>query len=381
MRIAILTGPFFGIPPAPCGAVERVWRDLAIEFVAKGHEVTVYTRAHESYRGDSYPFTLVQIPGFSSTSNLRVNLIKDLVYTSKALLAIKKCDILVSNTFWLPVLKSLRRVAHQYHVHVQRVPKGQYRLYMKFPQDRFAAVSSAIKMFIDDESPKAGALTEVFANPIDTNVFYLRKEKQELGKSIQVVYTGRIHPEKGLVNLARAIRHLNKRGDHQYHLNLIGPWKVEDGGGGEKLVAALKSQLSDAELTLHDPIYDREQLAETISRFDLYVYPSVATKGEASPVAPLEAMGLGMPVLVSNLPQFMDYLKEGKSGFVFDHEGRGAAKNLAKALHSIVTMDSDHRWSVQKKAAATGQTFSNSAVADRYLEDFNRLLERSRGKT
>src|SRR2546429_971559 len=44
MRITIVTGPFYPVPPAPCGAVERLWRDLAERFAGLGHQVTVLCR-------------------------------------------------------------------------------------------------------------------------------------------------------------------------------------------------------------------------------------------------------------------------------------------------------------------------------------------------
>ena len=46
MKITIVTGAFFPVPPILGGAVEKVWFALGQEFVRRGHQVTHISRSH-----------------------------------------------------------------------------------------------------------------------------------------------------------------------------------------------------------------------------------------------------------------------------------------------------------------------------------------------
>ncbi|MCP3861298.1 MAG: hypothetical protein GY704_16725, partial [Phycisphaeraceae bacterium] len=54
MRITIVLGPFKPPPPAPSGAIEKVWWKLAEVFASRGNEVVMIGPDHESLpRGSS----------------------------------------------------------------------------------------------------------------------------------------------------------------------------------------------------------------------------------------------------------------------------------------------------------------------------------------
>ena len=115
------------------------------------------------------------------------------------------------------------------------------------------------------------------------------------------------------------------------------------------------------------------ELAEEIRSADVYCYPSVAFHGEASPVAPLEAMACGLPPVVSDLPQFADYVKDGETGLVFAREGEGAVDQLTDCLRRMLT-DEALRTRLRNSGIERAQAFSYPAIADAYLQDFERTL-------
>src|SRR2546430_15386472 len=108
MRITIVGGPFLPMPPAPCGAVERVWHGLAEEFVRRGHVVTVLCRGHPSQKADETVNGVRYVRRMSFTSGGRtgLNLLKDLVYSIRMAGLLPRADILITNVFWLPALAS-----------------------------------------------------------------------------------------------------------------------------------------------------------------------------------------------------------------------------------------------------------------------------------
>ena len=112
MKITIVQGAFFPIPPLLGGAVEKMWFNLAKEFVIRGHQVNYISKNHpgllnvESVDGIDH----VRVKGYMSPSSGIILKILDLFYTLRALRKISDTtDIIISNAFWLPILLSSRQ--------------------------------------------------------------------------------------------------------------------------------------------------------------------------------------------------------------------------------------------------------------------------------
>ncbi|MCC6547319.1 glycosyltransferase family 4 protein [Candidatus Sumerlaeota bacterium] len=377
MKITVVTGPFLSVPPAPCGAVERVWRDLSGEFAKHGHDVTLISRAHRKLpagRTDE-GLNVHPIKGSRSGRSMPLNLVKDFFYGLRVALAIRKSDVIVTNTFCLPmILGVIRRGAGPVHVHVARMPKRQMNLYVWSGVKQFSALSTAVAVEIEKESPQAKALTTVISNPIRTGVFKPPSTRRDSHRR-QIIYTGRIHPEKGLGTLVKAATVLKKEFP-DLALRLIGPWEVEDGGGGQSYVDKLKSYAVPGLLEFREAIYDREALRDALYEGDIYCYPSVAERGETFGVAPLEALGTGLPTIVSNLACFRDFIIDGESGLVFDHRCADPVKALADALRRVIS-DEPFADRLAKSGARTAATFTIEHVAEIYEKKFSELLVRN----
>jgi glycosyltransferase involved in cell wall biosynthesis len=163
----------------------------------------------------------------------------------------------------------------------------------------------------------------------------------------------------------------------ELRLRLIGATSIAGGGGGEEYVASLKSLAAGLAVELVDPIYDRAALARELQSADYYCYPSLAAQGEALPVAPIEAMATGLPLVVSALPVFRDYVEPEQNGLVFDHESPDPGGNLAAALRRLIE-DAQLRLRLGQAASETALRFGNEPVADLFLQDFQSLLDRAK---
>jgi glycosyltransferase involved in cell wall biosynthesis len=385
MRITIIGGPFQPWPPAPCGSVERIWHGLAREFAAAGHCVTAITQRHptqprrEVMDGVEY----LRKWRFPRTRNIKRDVALDMLFSLRMLALAPRADIVVPHAFWLPyLLPRLRWRAGKVVAHVQRFPKGQTRLYLRAAT--ITTVSQAIADAIIAQCPRARDLVRVIPNPIHTGVFVpsdgpsltsgngARGAAAGGGDGV-IVYTGRVHPEKGLDLLVRAYAMLRTRFP-ALRLRIIGPSEVSRGGGGPDFVAGLKALAGGAPIEFVPPIDDVYELASILRAADYYCYPSVAEKGEASPVAPLEAMAVGLPTVVSDLAQFRGYLQPDHNGLVFDHRADNAADLLAERLGRLVA-DPQLRASLGRHALQTARKFSYPAVASMYLEEFDRVLD------
>jgi glycosyltransferase involved in cell wall biosynthesis len=378
LTITIVTGPWFPTPPGPAGAVERVWGDLASRFAQCGHTVLVLSRAHEGLPSDETKdgVRTIRLTRWKQGRRILVDLVKDMLFSLRMMMRCPRADIVVTNAFWLPALISVaKRRAGRISMNVQRVPKGQLWLYGRV--DRLSAVSTAIADAIIRERPTLKPHVRVIPNPIDLGFFKppaTRTLAPVPGKVRPIVFTGRIHPEKGIHVLVEAFRTLHVEFP-DLRLRLIGPASIDRGGGGDEYVARLKALAGDAPVELVPPLYDRAQLAAALQGASYYCYPSLAEQGEAQPVAPMEAMATGLAPVVSDIPQFRDYLTPGESGEVFDHRTGDLAKNLAGALRRLVADPERAAW-MGAQAASGARRFGYDEVAAQYLADFRELVSK-----
>lgn len=375
MDIAIVTGPFLSVPPAPCGAVERIWFDLAREFAALGHNVVLLACAADDCPASEVVngVRIERAMRLRSTKRIALNLSMDMAYSLHLLARIPMVDIVVTNCFWLPAMLAPLRRGMPVYVSVARVPKRQMGLYAAAGVARLGAVSSAIARMIVEQCPKAERITRVVPNPIDTDVFVPDPSRRDR-TSRTITYTGRVHPEKGLDILLKAFR-IVAASRPNARLRIVGPWAIDRGGGGDGLREELGMLAQGLPVHFEGPVYDRAALAAVLQGSDVYCYPSVAERGEASPVAPLEAMGTGLVPVVSDLDQFRDYLVEGENGMSFNHRGPDAHERLAEKL-ALLLDDGALRARMGARAAETAAQYSIAAVAGRYLADFEELLKR-----
>ncbi|MDQ6656138.1 MAG: glycosyltransferase family 4 protein, partial [Verrucomicrobiota bacterium] len=326
MKITIVLGAFFPVPPLMGGAVEKVWFALGQEFARQGHEVVQISRTHpelptaEIIAGVRH----VRVAGFAQPRSGVWLKVLDLIYSLRVRSVLPRADILVTNTFWLPMLVRGRDRGLLY-IHVQRGPKGQMRFYSHAA--RLLAVSRAIAEAIIKEAPQLREKVRVIGNalpPRRTSDLAVKRERT-------ILYVGRVHPEKGLEVLLGAWRRLPAGLVTGWRLRIVGPADENLGGGGKEFLARLQAIGSESagEIDWVGPVFDEAELAAHYRSALLFIYPSIAETGEALPVAPLEAMSNGCAPVVSDLSCFRDYIEQNVTGFVFDHRASEAGQALS----------------------------------------------------
>src|SRR5439155_20815739 len=186
MKITIVLGAFFPVPPTMGGGVEKVWFTLAPEFVKRGHEVVMISRKtaelprEEMIDGVKH----LRVNGFDTPRSLFWLKFLDLIYSIRSVSVLSAsspigrirpvadrtdssrgeplADIIVTNTFWLPIL--LRNSKRgQVYVHVARYPKGQMRFYGKAA--RLQTPSAAVAQAVAAEAPRPAQRITVIPYP------------------------------------------------------------------------------------------------------------------------------------------------------------------------------------------------------------------------
>jgi len=378
MKITIVMGFFLPMPPVAGGATEKSWHRLAIEFVRRGHDVTIISR-----RWKGWPSTEVRdgvrhvrLRGHNHTRSRMRNLLHDGIWSLRAWLALPPADITIINAVALPILLGrFRRRAGRLVVMTGRMPKGQYRFYCSL--DRVLAVSTPVRTAVESENPRLAARTLISGYPIDCSLLQKSGAPRVPGAPLTIGFVGRIHQEKGLELLVAALRELAARpGLPSWRALLCGPTEIGSGGSGPAYARKLRQELGQlppsASWELREPRFNDAALAQLYREIDIFCYPSLAARGETFGVAVAEAMAAGAVPVVSALPCFGDFVRAGENGAIFDHTAGNAATQLASALAQLL-LDAPRRKRLATAACATVQRYNFPDYADRLLADFSSL--------
>lgn len=370
LRIVVITSPFGELPPISIGAVEKLYYLLGGVWKAMGHSVTFICC------GGGEGMDCVRLKKYNRTGSTLKDLFWDFLYSVKVLCRCPTTDILLCNTFWSPVLAPLFRWKYKrltYAVH--RIPKGQFWLY-PFVHG-FVCVSTVVAAKLREQVKRAVNIV-VINDPIDAAVFHPLAKRQSTSDFV-VVYAGRIHPEKGLDILFKAAEQFNSQEkERKIKLKIIGTADKCRGGGGEDYVKRLESLAPNVATEWVGAVSDPRQLAEKIAEGDCFVYPSVAAKGETFGVAPLEAMALGLPTILSNLDCFSDYAAPGVNAIQITL-GKEEVTETVKALH-FIRNNPDKMKALADNAAQTAARFSQDKIAEIYIDWFCDLLSNIKSK-
>ncbi len=383
MRITIVAGFFLPMPPVSGGATEKSWSNLAREFSAQGHTVTVISR-----RWPGLPNLEIvdgvhhlRLPGWNHRPALWQNLLLDFWWSWRVYLALPEADIVVVNAVALPVWLGIWfPPAGRVVIMTGRMPKGQYRQYRRVA--RVLAASSYVRERVLAENPGLTSATRVVGYPIPWQALQAvaAQRPKHLPNSASVCtigYVGRIHEEKGLALLADALVILARRSHRPaWRFLLCGPVDVARGGSGPEYCAAILDRITPAigaeRVERLEPQFDEQALAGVYQRIDVFCYPSLAAQGETFGVAVAEAMAAGAVPVVSRLACFTDFVRDGANGRVFDHTAPNAPELLADALEALVR-DPAARQQLSATAGADVRRYDYGDYATSLLADFAQL--------
>jgi glycosyltransferase involved in cell wall biosynthesis len=375
MRITIVIGPFYPIPPVLGGAVEKVHLLLAGAYRAAGHEVTMISRRYKDFADDEVVDGIrhIRIRSTDRSSRLAVNLLLDFFYAVRVAWALPPADVTITNAFFLPLLLPHRR-AGKIYVQVGRYPKGQMWLYSR--ADRLQAVSQTVGQAMARQVP--WLKRKIVVIPYAISELYFAKPADSRRQPV-VLYVGRIAREKGIELLiegfARLQRHSDAAASRGWRLRIIGPHAVTQGGDGVEYLNELQAlaQRLGVGCEFLGPIFDQDALIGEYQRGGVFVYPSLAETGESLGLAPLEAMASGCAAIVSDLRCFDDFIEDGVTGLRFDHRGADPADGLAVRLARL-TGSPEFLHRIAEAGRGMAGNFRTSVIARRMLDDFKSLL-------
>jgi glycosyltransferase involved in cell wall biosynthesis len=162
-------------------------------------------------------------------------------------------------------------------------------------------------------------------------------------------FVGRLSPEKGIHILLKALSLLNARG-----LN-IKTIIIGDGPELEKLRRISREYGISGRVIFTGFLQSPETF---MNQIDIFVLPSLT---EGTPMALLEAMSQGLPVVASSVGQIPEIIRNGQNGLTVRP---GFPEDLAEALEKVIeNPDLRHRFSRESLATVQSQ-FSQSRWID-----------------
>lgn len=300
MRVALLVKEF---PPDVIGGTETQTKRMARELDAAGHDVTVYTKAYPGGSDDGdVAYDVVRVPNWHVSpfvSTLTFVLAATLLLLRDAgEYDVLQCMMIYPNGFVGRVVNALRGLPY-----FAWIRGGDYYFMKDTPVKRrmIASVLGDTLVLAQTEQVAADVRSEfdardlrVLGNGVDV------PERHADGDDI--VFVGRLKEQKGVDVLLRAVDGLDES------VLVVG------GGPARADLEALAERLDvDAEFVGEVP---PESVVDYLSRGKLFVLPSV--RGEGLPNAVLEAMAVGLPVVVTDTGGVADAVVEHETGYVVD---------------------------------------------------------------
>jgi glycosyltransferase involved in cell wall biosynthesis len=235
-------------------------------------------------------------------------------------------------------------------------------------------VSRAIADAIINQAPQLRSKVRILPNPLPFRIV----PESDTPRAQTILFVGRIHPEKGIEILLRALIYLPREILSSWKVKVVGPYETRLGGGGSSFFRTMQElgEQNGLKVEWLGPIFDQAQLMAQYRSALIFAYPSIAETGEALPLAPLEAMAHGCLPLVSSLRCFNDYIDDGITGFVFDHRGPRPEMNLAARLAYLLSLGRAEITKIGAVARVKAAEFALEPVANSYLDDFASLLAR-----
>lgn len=184
---------------------------------------------------------------------------------------------------------------------------------------------------------------------------YPARVPRELTGRLKIATVGRLCPTKGHRYVMEAMAKLQQEG-------LAVEYKIAGSGPHQ---AAIERNV--AELGLQDSVQlvgsiSEEAVAQLLCECDAFILASIG-QGEAAPVAVMEAMATGLPVICSRIGGTPDMIRDGVDGFLV---GQRDVDSIANVL-SELAKSTERRATVGLAARITSTRFDSRATARQLL--------------
>ena len=177
---------------------------------------------------------------------------------------------------------------------------------------------------------------------------------------VRILTVGRLIPRKDVQLLIRALPQVIQSTTRDFEVEIVG-----DGPCGSDLVKLAK-ELGVIHKVHFTGSIPYSELPQKYQGADIFALCSLA---EGMPLAVLEAMGSGLPVVASRVQGVEDLVKVGTNGYLFT---AGDVDALAKNLTELI-VDDERRCTMGKASTLQVHRYDWKNIAQSYLEIYERV--------
>ena len=287
----------------------------------------------------------------------------------------------VGRSLGVPVIYEMRSfLEHTWTGEIERSETGEYYS-RRFAQetrclreaDFVVTIAEAMRDEIVDRGIDPNKVA-VIPNVVDVERFKPRKKpehlihKYRLDDRFVLGYVSNLGQREGIDNLIRAVGLLRNRGTE------VAGFIVGEGPEAERLQALITELGLDDDVVMTGHVPNRE-IEDHYALIDLFVVPRIDDRAArlVTPLKPLEAMAMGIPVMAADLPALRELVAPGERGLTF----RPSDPEDLAAVASILIADDDLR---SRFGTAARAWVLAERTLDANAQRYSRLLEYLLGK-
>ena len=286
-----------------------------------------------------------------------------------------KCHfILAQALYWGLLKKNFRWVAYHHGYTSESLKISFYESLDRWSLPRADHVVTVCRPFAETLI-KRGVQREhlsVFTNAVEEGDVIHQQRIEDLRQSIHalpddflILSVGRLSVEKGHIDLMKAIPKLLNSLPVQVHRRIH---FIFVGDGPEK--ALLESQKINDHRCKVTFVGHQLDVNPYYRAADVFVMPSHT---EGSPLALLEAMSVGLPIVATNVGGIPELVAHNVSALLVPHRDESA---LSAALHRVI-VDKEIRIRLGASAKLGVRKFDSTSYSKRVLEMYGRVLGRA----
>jgi glycosyltransferase involved in cell wall biosynthesis len=370
-RVSVIALGLRGMPNVP-GGIEVHASELYPRLQALGADVTVMGRI--AYRPANSPrqWRGVRV---CWTSCPRGTGIEALVHTFFGVLyaAVRRPDVLhihaVGPWLMVPLAKILGLkvvVTHhgqdylreKWNAPAKAILRLGEKLGMRFADERIVISSALHELARDKYRCTASLIPNGVSEPAQLTAQGLL-EKYALAPRRYVIQVSRLVPEKRQLDLIKAFKAAGLQG---WKLVLVGGAQ-----GAQRYADLVREQIADNDSIVSTGFLSPPEVQELLMHAGIFALPS---SHEGLPIALLEAMKLGTPVLASDISANREMRLDEASYFPV-----GDTQTLAHRLHELAAITPEERALIAKRLAESCGRFDWDAIAESTLK----VLKRAAG--
>lgn len=223
------------------------------------------------------------------------------------------------------------------------------------------SVSENLKQYVTSIMPSL--LVQVINNGVDLDEFHPRMMKHNNSDPIKIIMVGRLIELKGFQYVIQSIPDVIRKSPKRVIVDVIG-----EGEKKEELIN-LTNRLGISQNVNFLGFLDRKELAKKYREASIFVIPSL---NEAFPVALLEAMASGLPIIGSKVGGIKEIVKEGVNGFLTE------SKNIHRFSDCLMKLinDDELRYEFGQKSVELSKSWDWKLITMQY-EDIYQKVSRS----